>query len=252
MTWLLLLLIVAYVLIALFARRLSVRMPLYFALIIHVSLLGWLMSSISWVDPKVGLVGVSWLLMAGIIWFINSPKIRSLVPALVASTAFMLTMALLAPSSISSIDDVQLWISIHLLLILIGYLGCVLGGVLGGSYIFVSAKLKSRNLKEIRRYPTLTTIAKYNFLSIGYGTIGLLAGIVMGVFWALSVDQFRWDVTWVMSFLMLGWYSIGLVGHLMGKQARWNAWFSVVGLGLLSVFFVFTSLIGSWHLGVLG
>ena len=122
MTWLLLLLIVAYVLIALFAVAL-VRMPLYFALIIHVSLLGWLMSSICWVDPKVGLVGVSWLLMAGIIWFINSPKIRSLVPALVASTAFMLTMALLAPSSVSSIDDVQLWISIHLLLILIGYLG---------------------------------------------------------------------------------------------------------------------------------
>lgn len=252
MTWLVVLLIVAYGLVALFERRVSVRVPLYVASIVHVSLLGWLMSSISWVDPKIGLVGVSWLLMAGVIWFIETPKVRSLVPALVASTALMLTMALLAPNSASSIDDVQLWISIHLLLILIGYLGCVLGGVLGGAYVFVSAKLKSRKLKEIRQYPTLTTIAKYNFLSIGLGTVGLLAGVVMGVFWALSTEQFRFDVTWVMSFVMLGWYSVGLVGHLMGRQARWNAWFSIIGLGLLAVFFVFTSLLGSWHLGVLG
>lgn len=252
MTWLLVMLIGAYGFIALFERRISVRMPLYVASIVHVSVLGWLLSSIPWTDPVIGLVGVSWLLMAGMIWFIESAKIRSLVPALVSSTALMLTMALLAPSSGSSADEVQLWISIHLLLILIGYLGCVLGGVLGGAYIFVSSKLKSRNLKEIRRYPTLTTIARYNFLSIGFGTIGLLAGIVMGVFWALSNGVFRLDVTWVMSFLMLGWYSIGLIGHLMGRQARWNAWFSIVGLGLLAVFFVFTSLIGSWHLGVLG
>lgn len=248
----LLLLIIVYVGIVWRSEHLQSHTLLYIASLMHVSLLGWYLSTMQWTNPKIGLVGVSWLLVAAAIWFLEHPKIRSILPALLSGNTLMLSMAFLAPTSDSSIEEIQIWVSLHLLLILIGYVGCILGGILGGAYIFVSARLKSRELREIRRWPALTTLARYNFVSIGFGTVGLLAGIVMGMFWALNMQRFHWDVTWVMSIALLGWYSIGLMGHLTGKQARWNAWISVVGLGSLAIFFVLTSILGSWHVGGMG
>lgn len=246
------LLIGIYAVIAWFDQRIKSRVALYSASILHVSLLGWLLSSVPWTNPRCGLVAVSWLVVAAVLWFLEHPKVRSIIPALTSGVALMLTMAILAPTQGSSVEEVQTWISIHLFLILVGYVGCILGGILGGTYIFVSSKLKSRNLKEIRRYPSLTTIAHYNFVTVGFGTMALFSGVAMGVFWALSTDSFHWDATWIMSFGMLLWYSAGLIGRLLGKQARWDAWFSIVGLGSVTIYFVLSSILGSWHLGGMG
>ena len=77
----------------------------------------------------------------------------------------------------------------------------------------------------------------------------MFAGILSGITWALHVDKFTLDYTWIASFLLLGCYSIGLIGKFIGRRDRWMAWVSVIGLCSLSVFFFLSSLIGTWHIG---
>ena len=222
---------------------------LYAACLVHVSIVGWLISDLSWTEPILGLSTVSWLIVVGCIMIMKTPKFKTILSPVLGCVSLLVTLALLSPKPTSNAHDIQIWVWMHLLLILVGYVGCIIAGVFGGVYIYVQSKLKQKELKDIRRYPALKSLSEYNLLSTWLGAIGLFSGIVSGLTWALHVDKFVLDYTWLASFGLLGCYTVGLGGKLLGRRDRWTAWVSVIGLCSLGVYFFLSSLIGTWHIG---
>lgn len=201
-----------------------------------------------WMGPLLGLGGVALLL----VWVsvLLSAKMKTLQPALLSMAVIFLAFGLLSPNVPMVGVSKSVWIGLHLMLILSGYVACIIAGILGGAYLFVRTRLKSKDLKGLSKYPPLKTLADYNMLLLWIGLSGLSTGVLAGLLWAASNSvDFQWDGTVWATFALLFWYACGLVAHYTLRNERWSAWFSIGGVCSLVVFFFLSAIIGEWHLG---
>ncbi len=246
MMWLFAVLIVAYFALSV---RPEFEWGLYAALVLHAVILGLTVGTVDWIEPRLGLSFVGGL-MAGIaVLIMKQNKLRQLVSPTLLVVGVLLTLALLAPSNMGSPVEVQAWVALHVALILFGYFGCVVAGVLGGVYIFVQHKLKEKSLQMVVRYPSLHILDRYLRFGVGLAVTGLFTGVTAGAFWGASRGLLNFDATIISSVLLLIWYGMALLGRVLGRSARWSAWLSLLGICGLTVYFFLSALLGTWHIG---
>jgi ABC-type uncharacterized transport system permease subunit len=225
---------------------------LYVALLLHVSSVGYMLVDVTWTDPMLGLSFVGWLLAAIAVLISKQDKLGALVSPMLGVVSVMLTLAMLAPVPSNSPMEVQVWVGLHVALILLGYLGCLGSGLLGAVYLFVQHKLKEKSLKTVVRYPSLSVLERYHTSGVWLGVIGLFTGVTAGIVWGVNQTTLAFDMTTISSLLLLAWYGASLIGRILGRSARWSAWMSSLGLGVLTVYFFLSAVIGSWHMGGIG
>ena len=206
------------------------------------------------VDPFVGLNAVSLFIgSTTLLVGYKSARMQMLFPPVFSIVALLLSIALISPQVPMTGVSTEVWVWIHLSLILLGYVAFILGGLTSCMYFFVQSRLKEKNLQGIARYPSLHILDRYNLISMWVGFCCLFTGSVAGVFWGLYTNiaflSMMVDITIVGSFSLLSWYAVGLLGRYLGRRARWIAWFALIGFCSLTVFFLLSAIIGSWHLG---
>ncbi len=221
----------------------------YGLLVVHALTIASLFVEVKVSDPKLGLLLVGGIVSAAAVFISKKEKWKTMVAPLMGVVSILLTLSLLAPVPSNSPLEVQAWVAMHILLILLGYLGCIAAGLLSGVYIFVQHKLKEKSLKTVVRYPPLSILEKYFSVGIWLGVLGLFTGVTSGVLWGLHTTSLTWDFTTISSLVLLGWYSIALFGKISGRSPRWGAWMSVVGISGLMICFFLSAVIGSWHVG---
>ena len=239
-------LIVGYILSSIKSELESLR---YGLVVVHALTIAILIVNVKVSDPKLGLMLVGGIVSSAAVFISKKDKWRTMVSPLMGVVAILLTMSLLAPVPSNSPLEVQTWVALHIFLILIGYIGCIAAGLLSGVYIFVQHKLKEKSLKTVVRYPSLSLLEKYFSVGIWLGVLGLFTGVTSGVLWGVHTTSLSWDFTTISSLVLLGWYSIALLGKVSGRSPRWGAWMSVVGISGLMICFFLSAVIGSWHVG---
>ena len=221
----------------------------YGLLVVHALTIGVLLVNVKVSDPKLGLLLVGGIVSASAVFISKKDKWKTMVSPLLGVVSILLTLSLLAPVPSNSPIEVQTWVALHIMLILVGYIGCIAAGLLSGVYIFVQHKLKEKSLKTVVRYPSLSLLEKYFSVGIWFGVLGLFTGVTSGVLWGVHTTSLSWDFTTISSLVLLGWYSIALLGKISGRSPRWGAWMSVVGISGLMICFFLSAVIGSWHVG---
>ena len=222
---------------------------LYGLLVLHVVTLGWMLSGMQWSEPMLGLTLISWLLSVVAVLIVKQPKTKTLVPPVLGSIAVLLMLAMLAPIPSNPPIEVEMWVALHVMLILIGYVGCIAAGLLGAVYIFVQHKLKEKSLQTVVRYPSLHRLDELITVGVWIGVSGLFTGSSAGVLWGLSQERLSLDITTMGSFALLLWYGSASFGRVFGRSSRWTAWMSLSGVGVVAVYFFLSAVIGSWHVG---
>ena len=221
----------------------------YGLLVVHALTIASLFVEVKVSDPKLGLLLVGGIVSAAAVFISKKEKWKTMVAPLMGVVSILLTLSLLAPVPSNSPLEVQAWVAMHILLILVGYIGCIAAGLLSGVYIFVQHKLKEKSLKTVVRYPPLSLLERYFSVGIWLGVLGLFTGVTSGVLWGLHTTSLTWDFTTISSLVLLGWYSVALFGKISGRSPRWGAWMSVVGISGLMICFFLSAVIGSWHVG---
>ena len=224
----------------------------YCLIVIHTLTVAVLLVNVKVSDPKLGLMMVGGIVSASAVFISKKEKWKTMVSPLMGVVSILITLSLLAPVPSNSPLEVQTWVALHIFLILLGYIGCIAAGLLSGVYIFVQHKLKEKSLKTVVRYPSLSLLERYFSVGIWLGVLGLFTGVTSGVLWGVHTTSLSWDFTTISSLILLGWYSVALLGKVSGRSPRWGAWMSVVGISGLMICFFLSAVIGSWHVGNVG
>jgi ABC-type uncharacterized transport system permease subunit len=205
---------------------------------------------LEWNSPLIGLGSISLGLIVAVILSLDKVRMNAVMRPGAAISALLLAIGLLSPNSSSMALSVENWVYVHLILILFGYAGFTIGAIIGGIYVIVQSRLKKRDLQGIADFPTLHSLDRYNFWCMIIGFSGLLSGVLSGVFWALSNGKvLSLDLTVIISYLLLFWYSVALCSRYFGRRGRFAAWFSILGFSSLTIFFFLSSIVGNWHMG---
>ena len=200
------------------------------------------------IGSKLGLLLVGGIVASAAVFISKKDKWKTMVSPLMGVVAILLTMSLLAPIPSNSPLKCNLGCFAYIS-ILIGYIGCIAAGLLSGVYIYVQHKLKEKSLQTVVRYPSLSLLEKYFSVGIWLGVLGLFTGVSSGVLWGVHTTSLSWDFTTISSLILLGWYSVALLGKVSGRSPRWGAWMSVVGISGLMICFFLSAVIGRWHVG---
>lgn len=201
------------------------------------------------VHPLVGLGFVSYTMSGLLLTRLNHPKFDSMLRPSLALIILMLLIGMLSPKATIVAVSQKTWISVHVVLILVGYLCFAVGAIVAGMYIIVQTRLKQRKLEGINQFLSLPVLDQYNYRAVLIGFGALLSGALSGIFWALDNDNFSFDFTTGTTLLLLLWYAGALLSRYFGRQGRWIAWFSLIGFASLMIIIFLASVIGNWHFG---
>ena len=116
---------------------------LYACCLTHVSIVGWLISDLSWTEPVLGLSSVAWLIVAGCVLLMRTPKFKTLLSPVLGCVSLLTTLALLSPKASSNPQDVQIWVSMHLFLFLLDMLA-VLSPVYSVVFTYLCQQVKAK------------------------------------------------------------------------------------------------------------
>ena len=249
-TTLLLIAIVAY-LICYFSEKSSRRFFLWGGSLVHGLGILLALRELIFVHPLVGLGFVSCMLSGILLTQLRHPKFDSMLRPGLALVILMLVIGMLSPKATIVAVSQKIWISVHVFLILVGYLCFTVGAIVGGMYIIVQTRLKQRKLEGINQFLSLPVLDQYNYRALLIGFGALLSGALSGIFWSLGNDNFSLDFTTSTTVVLLLWYAVALLSRYFGRQGRWIAWFSLIGFATLIIIIFLASVIGNWHFGVL-
>lgn len=247
---LLLIAIVAY-LICYFSEKSSKKFFLWGGSLIHGLGILLALQELVFVHPLIGLGFVSYTMSGILLTQLRHPKFDSMLRPSLALILLMLLIGMLSPKATIVAVSPEIWISVHVFLILLGYLCFTIGAIVGGMYIIVQTRLKQRKLEGINQFLSLPVLDLYNYRALLIGFGALLSGALSGIFWSLDNDNFSFDFTTGTTVVLLVWYAVALLSRYFGRKGRWGAWFSLIGFASLIIIVFFASVIGNWHFGVL-
>lgn len=185
-------------------------------------------------------------------WSTRTERLRVLGILLLGLATVLLAVGLVVPPAQAG-DEMGLRVWVHLGLILAGFVGFGLSFSSSSVYLLVRARLKAKRLHDLARLPALATLDRLNARAMGWGFVVLSAGILIGSVQGLIDGDLgaRLDLTIGSTFVVWGWYAVGLgLRHLGGWQGRRAALFGVGGFGSVSVLLLVAVLIqGGWHGG---
>jgi ABC-type uncharacterized transport system permease subunit len=198
-----------------------------------------------------GLLTVALVVSGGWMLLRRRPRMESAQPILLGLVVVLLSASLIEPPSPQSPDLGSPWFVLHFLLIFLGYGGMALSFAVSALFLVVRRRLKSKQLAQIARMPSLDVLDLLNFRSQSLGFVALTAGIAMGLALALSGPGVRGvgDLTVWGSLAVWMWYAAGLHARLvLGWRGRTGAVFGLVGFGGLGLILSIASLLlGGWH-----
>ena len=241
-----------------FVRRLSVQrktIMLITAFLLHfcMVILNLLVSPMAWlVSPAQTLGLVSALLTLSLIALrFYRPKLAALDKVIIPITTLLLLMATLSPNTTSGLS-IESWTLVHLLCILLGFLGFALAFAFAALYLLQRQRLKQKNFNQLSKSPSLNILDSYNHYAIMAGFISLSIGALMGIAWARE-PQLNRELDWTIAstLILWCWYAAAIYTRLYhGRQGRWAAWFSILGFSTVCLLILTGSaLTGDWHLG---
>lgn len=249
-TTLLLFSIAAYI-VCFFSEESSKKFFLWSASLLHGLGILLALKDLVFVHPLIGLGFVSYMISVLLLTQIRHPKFNSLLRPSLSIILLMLLVGMLSPKATLVAVSPEIWISVHVFLILIGYLCFAIGAIVGGMYIIVQTRLKQRKLEGINKFLSLPTLDRYNYRAVLIGFGALLSGALSGIFWSLDHDNFEFDFTMGTTIFLILWYAAALLSRYFGYYGRRVAWFSLLGYASLMIIVFFASVLGNWHFGAM-
>lgn len=163
--------------------------------------------------------------------------------------------ALVVPNAtVTALDEasaVNMWLPVHLGLLLAGVAGFALSSAVGVLYLYVRDALKKKRFGRIGRLPSLESLDRIQFRSMLFGFIALTLGIGAGGALATASLQQSWalDPKVLYTLAVWFWYFVALQARLvLGRRGRWTANFSIVGFGAMVFSLIgLNFLLQSWH-----
>lgn len=87
----------------------------------------------------------------------------------------------------------NVWLTTHVVFIMLGYAGLVVAAAASVFYLWRARQLKAKQLPaEDDKVPPLMTLDLIVIRSLGWGFLALTVGLVLGIIWASSVSGMRW------------------------------------------------------------
>jgi ABC-type uncharacterized transport system permease subunit len=172
---------------------------------------------------------------------------------LVLPFAFALTLAAALTSGATGDSAAMrsLWLTLHGLLMLLGYAGLFLTFVAAVMYLAQSGELKSKQPKALYFYlPPLEVCDRLYDQSLLFGLVCMSAGILTGFLWASRVWSGFWEIdpkilasvfTWII-YLVLA--STRVRGSWGGRR---SAYVAILGFAAVMVTFLGASFLSSQH-----
>ncbi len=200
-----------------------------------------------------GLGALSLWVTVGWLYVRRRPRMEWLGAALLGLAILLVVVGQLAPDPTARPDtDLRtLWFPLHVLLMLVGFLGFALSCAISILYLVVRRRLKARRLAGIARLPSLDTLDRLNLQAMALGFVALTAGMVVGGLWGATREAGRAgpDLTTWATVAVWAWYAAGLHVRLVaGWRGRLAAIFGAVGFGLLALLLGLAMLIlRGWH-----
>ncbi len=125
------------------------------------------------------------------------------------------------------------WLSIHVLLIMLGFAALFLTFVAGVMYIIQEKELKSKRPRAFYyRLPPLGTLDDMAYRTLAVGFVLFTLGLIAGSFWAFVQWGANWivDPTIALAFLTWAIYLALVFSRLaIGWRGRKAAYFSIIG-----------------------
>ena len=125
------------------------------------------------------------------------------------------------------------WLSIHVLLILLGFAALFLTFIAGVMYIIQEKELKSKRPRAFyTRLPPLGTLDDMAYRTLAVGFVLFTLGLIAGSFWAFVQWGANWivDPTIALAFLTWAIYLALVFSRLaIGWRGRKAAYFSIIG-----------------------
>jgi ABC-type uncharacterized transport system permease subunit len=244
-TTLLLLSIAAYI-VCFFSEESSKKFFLWGASLLHGLGILLALQDLVFVHPLVGLGFVSYTVSVLLLTQVRHPKFDSLLRPSLSIILLMLLVGMLSPKATGLAVSQELWIAVHVFLILVGYLCFAIGAIVGGMFIIVQTRLKQRKLEGINKFLSLPTLDRYNYRAVLIGFGALLSGAL-----SLDNDNFEFDFTRGTTIVLIIWYAVALLSRYFGYHGRQLAWFSLLGFATLMVVVFLASVTGNWHFGAM-
>lgn len=163
-------------------------------------------------------------------------------------TVFLLTMVASLGSPVEPLTGRSLgkwWLSIHVVLLLLGYAALTLTFVTGVMYIIQEKELKSKRPRAFYyRLPPLGALDEMAYRTLAFGFVLVTLGLIAGSFWAFVEWGANWivDPTIALAFVTWGIYLAMVFSRLaIGWRGRKAAYFSIVGFCSAALTLVVTS-----------
>ena len=198
-----------------------------------------------------GLVVASLLVVGSGLVLRKRPRMLLLGNVVVIWSALLLGLSMAAPDGTPHQAASTSWFVIHVGFSLIGIAAFVCTFSISALYLLVRWRLKKKHLQGIASYPTLATLDRLNYQSMGLGFLAITTAILLGVFSVLTSSRpFDGpDLTIYATLVIWLWYAAGLHLRLvLGWRGRLVAVFGLVGFGGVLVLIAIAMLfLHGWH-----
>jgi len=199
---------------------------------------------------SIALLASAIALAAGFLRFRARTEVLSGV--LISLAAVMLGTSMLLPQGGSQGDSMlgTVWFPIHALGVFVGMASFACAFVVSSLYLVVRKQLKTKQLGNLGRLPSLEGLDRLNTRFVVAGFLALTIGIAAGGAWAASVGGGSGlGPTVSVTLALWGWYAVAVLVRVVGRwRGRLAAAFSCGGfLGMVVSLGVVMTLLHGWH-----
>ncbi|MCB9777950.1 MAG: cytochrome c biogenesis protein CcsA [Alphaproteobacteria bacterium] len=183
-------------------------------------------------------------------WFGRRPRMGLLRRILLALASVLLGLAAVAPSPEGAGAPPSIFFLLHIGLVLTGFAAFALTFSMSALFLVVRRRLKSKDLSEIGRLPSLDTLDVLVIRTMAFGFACLTAGIAGGLALGLITEGKppALDFTTIVTTLLWLWYAAGLVARVAaGWRGRLVAVFGVGGFVAFMVVAGVGLALSGWH-----
>lgn len=117
----------------------------------------------------------------------------------------------------------QMWLAVHILLVLAGYAALSLSAVASGAYLIQERRLKRKQTSSLlERLPPLATLDNLISKSLGLGFAFLTLGLIFGIMWAVLYSGSNSWISDARITLSLFTWALLLVMMILRASAGWR------------------------------